>query len=73
MMKELDEEDYTPEEKKIRFEKLFTSRNKNWAEQLNTIMPQKSVLVVVGSGHLPGDDGLLDLLKRKGYTVEPVK
>ena len=73
MMKELDEEDYTPEEKKIRFEKLFTSRNKNWAEQLNTLMPQKSILVVVGAGHLPGDDGLLDLLKRKGYTVEPAK
>ena len=73
MIKEIEESDYSPEEKKIRFEKLFTSRNKNWAEQLNTIMPQKSVLVVVGAGHLPGDDGLLDLLKRKGYTVEPAK
>ena len=73
MMKELDEEDYSPEEKNARFEKIFTSRNKNWAEKLNTLMPQQSILVVVGSGHLPGDDGLLDLLKRKGYTVEPMK
>ena len=43
------------------------------SEKLNTLMPQQSILVVVGSGHLPGDDGLLDLLKRKGYTVEPAK
>lgn len=73
MMKELDEEDYSPEEKNARFEKIFTSRNKNWVEKLITLMPQQSILVVVGSGHLPGDDGLLDLLKRKGYTVEPMK
>ena len=73
MLKEIEESDYTPEEKKNRFEKLFTGRNKNWAEQLSTLMPQKSILVVVGAGHLPGDDGLLDLLKRKGYTVEPAK
>ena len=73
MMKELDEEDYSPEEKKARFEKIFTSRNKNWVKKLITLMPQQSILVVVGSGHLPGNDGVIDLLKREGYTVEPMK
>lgn len=53
-------------------DRMVYDRNANWAEQLKTILPAKSVLVVVGSGHLPGDKGLLRLLGNQGYTVEPV-
>ena len=73
ILQEYEESDYTPEQKQQRFEKMFTNRNKNWVQQLKTIMPEKSVFVVVGSGHLPGNDGVIDLLKREGYTVEPMK
>ena len=27
----------------------------------------------VGAGHLTGEDGLLQLLRKKGYTVQPVQ
>lgn len=52
---------------------LLTDRNKNWAKKLNDIMPKESVFVAVGAGHLGGNEGLIDLLRKKGYTVEPLK
>ena len=52
---------------------LLGNRNRNWVHQLNTIMKKSSVLVAVGAGHLPGKDGLIELLRKEGYTVEPLK
>ena len=54
-------------------DKMLTNRNKNWVNQLKTILPQQSVFVCVGAGHLPGDKGVLNLLREAGYTITPVK
>lgn len=54
-------------------ERLIFARNRNWAASLSGILPERSVLVAVGAGHLPGDEGLISLLRKQGYTVEPVK
>ena len=54
-------------------ELLIYKRNRNWAEKLVTMMPERACLVCVGAGHLPGDQGLLQLLRERGYTVEPMK
>jgi len=35
-------------------------------------MPNKSLVIAVGAGHLPGDQGVIKLLRKEGYTVEPV-
>ncbi len=51
---------------------LLDSRNKNWVNQLKNIMKKESVFVAVGAGHLPGDNGLINLLKKEGYTVRPL-
>ena len=61
--------DATPEEK----ETLIYARNDNWMKQMPEIMKQKSTLFAVGAGHLPGERGVLNLLKKAGYTVESVK
>jgi len=37
------------------------------------IMPERACLVCVGAGHLPGPQGLLQLLRDAGYTVEPMQ
>ena len=37
------------------------------------MMPERAALVCVGVGHLPGDQGLLQLLRDRGYTVEPMQ
>lgn len=51
---------------------LLNNRNKNWVNQLNDIMKKESVFVAVGAGHLVGEKGLISLLKKEGYKVEPL-
>ena len=52
---------------------LIYNRNRSWVEKLITIMPERACLVCVGAGHLPGEQGLLQLLRDAGYTVEPMR
>ena len=54
-------------------EDLLDNRNKAWIEKMPSIMKEIPTLFVVGAGHLPGTNGVLKLLKEKGYTVEPMK
>lgn len=51
---------------------LLYGRNRKWVEELQTILPKKSILMAVGAGHLPGEQGVINLLRKKGYTVSPV-
>ncbi|MDP4285735.1 MAG: TraB/GumN family protein [Bacteroidota bacterium] len=52
---------------------LLTNRNKNWVKQLKQIMPNESVFVAVGTGHLVGEFGLIRLLRKAEYKVTPLK
>ena len=54
-------------------EVLIYQRNRNWVEKLVTMMPERACLVCVGAGHLPGDRGVLQLLRDRGYIVEPME
>jgi hypothetical protein len=52
---------------------LLTNRNINWVAQLkNNIMPKESVFVAVGAGHLVGENGLISLLRKAGFKVQPL-
>ncbi|MES2848231.1 MAG: TraB/GumN family protein [Bacteroidota bacterium] len=53
-------------------EVLLDNRNMNWVAQLKMIMPKQSVFVAVGAGHLVGEKGLVELLKKEGYTLRPL-
>lgn len=59
------------EDQKLKI-KLIDKRNQNWIPKLKSIMLNKSCFVAVGAGHLGGDFGLINLLKKQGYTVEPI-
>jgi uncharacterized protein len=48
-------------------------RNEKWISRMTEKMEQQSVFFAVGAGHLWGDVGLITLLRKAGYTVEPVK
>lgn len=61
--------DSTPQED----EALIYGRNTNWAGLMPAIMQQAPTLFVVGAAHLPGNRGVLSLLRAKGYTVEPMQ
>jgi uncharacterized protein YbaP (TraB family) len=52
---------------------LLYHRNRNWVNKLKTLLPGKSLLVAVGAGHLPGEKGLINLLRKEGYAVTPVE
>jgi uncharacterized protein YbaP (TraB family) len=52
---------------------LIYNRNRNWVQKLKTVMPEKSLTIAVGAGHLAGEKGLIKLLRKEGYTVKPVK
>jgi uncharacterized protein YbaP (TraB family) len=52
---------------------LLYHRNENWVKKLKDILPGKSLVIAVGAGHLPGDKGVISLLRKAGYTVTPVE
>jgi len=51
---------------------LLYNRNENWVSKLKGLMTDKSLLIAVGAGHLPGERGVINLLKKAGYTLTPV-
>ncbi|QJR82192.1 TraB/GumN family protein [Alteromonas pelagimontana] len=52
------------------YENLLTERNTNWLPKLKALMATpETEFVLVGTLHMPGKDGVLDLLKREGYTI----
>ena len=52
---------------------LLANRNRNWIAIMESAMKQGSQIFAVGAGHLPGKDGVINLLRQAGYTVTPVK
>ena len=65
----VDDED---EELQEQMERLAYKRNRQWMDKITMTLPVQSVLVAVGAAHLVGEQGLIKLLRDRGYTVEPV-
>jgi uncharacterized protein len=51
---------------------ILDNRNENWLTKMPNLMKNESVFFAVGSGHLPGKMGVINLLKQAGYTVTPI-
>jgi len=52
-------------------QKLLVDRNRRWLPQLEQFLAgSESVLVVVGAAHLVSSNGIIELLKQRGYRVE---
>jgi uncharacterized protein YbaP (TraB family) len=52
---------------------LLYKRNTTWAKKLEGLMKNEALVIAVGAGHLPGELGVINLLRKAGYKVEPVK
>lgn len=52
---------------------LLYNRNADWVKKMGKLMQDESIVVAVGAGHLPGDRGVISLLRKAGYKVEPVR
>ncbi|MDG0973519.1 MAG: TraB/GumN family protein [Crocinitomicaceae bacterium] len=53
-------------------EEFLTNRNADWIPQIKTYVKKNSCFIAVGAGHLGGPNGVVPLLRKEGYTVEPV-
>lgn len=52
------------------YQRLLVNRNRSWLPQLEALFARPGrAFVVVGAAHLVGPDGLLQMLRAKGYTV----
>ena len=47
-------------------------RNKNWIPVIEKNIASQSYFIAVGAAHLPGENGVIQLLRSKGYSVEPI-
>ncbi|MDE7237206.1 MAG: TraB/GumN family protein [Paramuribaculum sp.] len=63
-----DSDEMTP----AKLERLLLQRNRDWAGKLPAIMKEQPAMIVVGCGHLPGKEGVIELLRAQGYTLTPV-
>ncbi len=52
---------------------LLYSRNANWVNKMPAIMKDAPALFAVGAGHLGGEKGVIQLLRKAGFTVTPMK
>ena len=54
------------------YDMFLNNRNDMWVKKIPEILKSGSSLIAVGVRHLVGKDGLIALLRKEGYTVEPV-
>lgn len=52
------------------YEALFVERNRRWMPKIEACLDTSRCMILVGAGHLVGADGLIALLRARGYTVE---
>jgi uncharacterized protein YbaP (TraB family) len=54
-------------------ENLLNERNTNWIPIIEKAAKEKPTFFAFGAGHLGNDKGVVNLLRKKGYTVTPVQ
>lgn len=55
-------------------EYMLFKRNNNMVEVYDSIIRTgKTIFAGVGAAHLPGDEGMIEAFRAKGYTVTPIK
>ncbi|WP_417486808.1 TraB/GumN family protein [Maricaulis sp.] len=52
------------------YQVMIVQRNENWIPQIAEIMDgEGTVFIAVGAAHLPGENGVIELLRAQGYQV----
>ena len=50
--------------------RMLNDRNERWVPVIQELVRGgKNVMIIVGAGHLVGDKGVVELLKKKGFKV----
>lgn len=51
---------------------MLFDRNLEMVKNMDSIMKTGSLFSAIGAAHLPGNKGVIELLRTKGYTVKPI-
>ncbi|OQP60479.1 hypothetical protein A3860_33375 [Niastella vici] len=51
---------------------LLIKRNVKMARRIDSLTALRTMFIAVGAAHLPGDSGVIHLLRSRGFRVEPV-
>jgi uncharacterized protein YbaP (TraB family) len=51
---------------------LLINRNRKMARRIDSLTSLRSMFIAIGVAHLPGEKGVIQLLQKSGFTVEPV-
>lgn len=62
----------SPEMEAVLQSRLIDERNRRMVARLVPLLDEESVFVAVGALHLPGEQGIIALLRQRGYTVRPI-
>ena len=54
-------------------ENFLNVRNRNWIPVIEKMIKEKSAFIAVGSAHLPGEQGVINLLKKQGYVLTAIR
>jgi uncharacterized protein YbaP (TraB family) len=68
----LDSLEHIMEPSSAYMEKFLYRRNEIQAASIDSILKTHSLFVGVGAAHLPGDRGVIELLRKMGYTLRPI-
>lgn len=52
---------------------LIDDKNKEWLQKIKLYAAQKPTFFAIGAGHLCGNNGIVELLKKEGYTLTHLK
>lgn len=55
-----------------KFAEMMFDRNDRWMKNILAQLPKEQMFICVGAGHLITDRGLIEQLRKAGYTVTPV-
>ena len=51
---------------------LLLKRNVKMARRIDSLTALRTMFIAIGAAHLPGDSGVIHLLRQRGFKVEPV-
>jgi uncharacterized protein YbaP (TraB family) len=63
----------TDENKSFYLEVLLNKRNREMVKKIHAFSKNSMNIYFIGAAHLPGENGILNLLQQQGFTIVPLK
>jgi uncharacterized protein len=71
-MYKMSNESYSDEEAEFFVDAFINDRNADWIPKIEKFASKQATFIAVGALHLPGEKGVIELLRSKGYSMKPI-